>query len=76
MAQSSALCFPFNRSATAGTQASQGATAQAYSNSPPLEEIVQWSSFYEALGELPPPPSYSSTLGLTNRNKGIERPPV
>ncbi len=38
MAQSSALCFPFNRSATAGTQESQGATAQAYSNSTPLEE--------------------------------------
>ncbi len=29
-----------NRSATAGTQASQGATAQTYSNSPPLEESV------------------------------------
>ncbi len=40
VAQSSALCFPSNRSATAGTQASQGATAQAYSNSPPLEEPV------------------------------------
>ncbi len=30
--------FPPNRSATAGTQASQGTTAQADSNSPPLEE--------------------------------------
>ncbi len=38
MAQPSALCFPFIRSATAGTQACQGTTAQAYSNSPPLEE--------------------------------------
>ncbi len=38
LAQSSALCFPSNRFATAGTQASQGATAQTYSNSPPLEE--------------------------------------
>ncbi len=38
VAQSSALCFLSNRSATSGTQASQGATAQAYSNSPPLEE--------------------------------------
>ncbi len=38
VAQSSALCFPSNRSATAGTQMSQGAMAQAYSNSPPLEE--------------------------------------
>ncbi len=41
VAQSSALCFPSNRSATAGTQASQGATAQTLiinSNSPPLEE--------------------------------------
>ncbi len=37
MAQPSALCFLPSRSATAGTQASQG-TAQAYSNSPPLEE--------------------------------------
>ncbi len=37
-AQSSALCFSSNRSATAGTQVSQGATAQTYSNSPPLEE--------------------------------------
>ncbi len=36
--QSSALCFSSNRSAPAGTQASQGATAQAYSKSPPLEE--------------------------------------
>ncbi len=38
VAQSSALCFPSNRSATAGTQACQGATAQTHSNSPPLEE--------------------------------------
>ncbi len=38
IAQPSALCFPPSRSATAGTQASQGATAQADSNSPPLEE--------------------------------------
>ncbi len=38
VAQSSALCSPSNCSATAGTQASQGTTAQAYSNSPPLEE--------------------------------------
>ncbi len=38
VAQSSALCFPSNRSATAGTLASQGVTVQAYSNSPPLEE--------------------------------------
>ncbi len=38
VAQSSALFFPSNCSATAGTQASQGATAQAHSNSPPLEE--------------------------------------
>ncbi len=38
MAQSSALCFLSNHSTTAGTQANQGATAQAYSNSPPLEE--------------------------------------
>ncbi len=38
VAWSSALCFPSNRSATAGTQASQGATAQIHSNSPPLEE--------------------------------------
>ncbi len=37
VAQSSALCFPSNCSATAGTQASQGATTQA---SPPLEEPV------------------------------------
>ncbi len=38
VAQSSALCFPSNRSATAGTQASQGTMAQTHSNSPPLEE--------------------------------------
>ncbi len=38
MAQSSALCFPSNRSATAGAQASQRTTAQTHSNSPPLEE--------------------------------------
>ncbi len=38
VAQSSALCSPSDCSATAGTQASQGTTAQAYSNSPPLEE--------------------------------------
>ncbi len=38
MAQPSALCFPPNHSATAGTQVSQGAMAQADSNSPPLEE--------------------------------------
>ncbi len=36
VAQSYALCFPSNCSATAGTQANQG--AQAYSNSPSLEE--------------------------------------
>ncbi len=35
----SALCFPSNRSATTDTQASQGATAQACSNSPPLELV-------------------------------------
>ncbi len=40
MAQPSTLCFPPSRSATAGTQASQGTTAQAYSDSPPLEEIT------------------------------------
>ncbi len=33
VAQSSALCFPSNRSATAGTQASKGAMAQTHSNS-------------------------------------------
>ncbi len=38
VAQPSALCFPPNCSATAGTHASQGATAQNYSNNPPLEE--------------------------------------
>ncbi len=38
MAQPSTLSFPPSRSATAGTQASQGATAQADSNSPLLEE--------------------------------------
>ncbi len=38
MAQPFALCFPPSRSATAGTQASQGTMAQADSNSPPLEE--------------------------------------
>ncbi len=38
MAQSSALYFLPSRSATAGTQASQGTTAQADSNSPPLKE--------------------------------------
>ncbi len=38
MSQPSALCFPPSRSATAGTQASQEITAQAYSNSHPLEE--------------------------------------
>ncbi len=38
IAQPSALCFSPSRSATAGTQASQGTTAQADSNSPPLEE--------------------------------------
>ncbi len=38
MAQPSTLCFPPSRSATAGTQASQVTTAQADSNSTPLEE--------------------------------------
>ncbi len=38
MAQPSTLCFPPSRSATAGTQSSQGTAAQADSNSPPLEE--------------------------------------
>ncbi len=38
MAQPSALCFSPNRSATAGTQTSQGTTAQVSINSPPLEE--------------------------------------
>ncbi len=33
-----ALCFSPNRSATAGTQTSQGTTAQVSINSPPLEE--------------------------------------
>ncbi len=39
-AQPSTLCFPHSRSATAGTQASQGTTSQAYSNSPVLEEPI------------------------------------
>ncbi len=38
MAQPSDLCFSPNRSATAGTQTSQGTTAQASINSAPLEE--------------------------------------
>ncbi len=38
MAQPFALCFPPSRSATAGTQASQGTMAQAYFDSPLLEE--------------------------------------
>ncbi len=38
VAQPPALCVPSNRSATTGTQTSQGTTAQASSNSPPLEE--------------------------------------
>ncbi len=38
VAQPPALCVPSNRSATAGTQTSQGTTAQASSNSPTLEE--------------------------------------
>ncbi len=38
LAQPSALCFPSSGSATAGTQTSQGTTAQAYSNIPPLEK--------------------------------------
>ncbi len=38
MAQPSALCFLPSRSATTGTQASQGTMAQADSNIPPLEE--------------------------------------
>ncbi len=38
MAPPSALCVSPSRSATADTQASQGTTAQADSNSPPLEE--------------------------------------
>ncbi len=36
--QAFALSIPSSPSATAGTQASQGTTAQAYSSSPPLEE--------------------------------------
>ncbi len=38
MAQPSALCFAPSRSATTGNQGSQGTTAQADSNNPPLEE--------------------------------------
>ncbi len=38
MAQPSTLFFLSSLSATTGTQASQGTTAQAHSNSPPLEE--------------------------------------
>ncbi len=38
VAQPPALCVPSNRSATTGTQTSQGTMAQASSNSPPLEE--------------------------------------
>ncbi len=40
MTQNSALCFSPSRSTTAGTQESQGTTAQADSNSPPLEETT------------------------------------
>ncbi len=40
MAQPSTLSFSPSRSATAGTKASQGTTAQADSNSPPLKEPI------------------------------------
>ncbi len=48
-AQLSALCFPPSRSATAGTRASQGITAQADSNSPPLEEPTMSELFQQLL---------------------------
>ncbi len=40
MAKPSFLCFPPSRSATEGTQASHGTTAQADSKNPPLEEPI------------------------------------
>ncbi len=39
-------------------------------------DIVRWSSFYEAPGELTPASSYSTTLELTNCTKGLEMAPV
>ncbi len=53
VAQSSALCFPSNHSATAGTQASQGAMAQAESNSPPLKEPAVGARVIPAARSIP-----------------------
>ncbi len=63
MAQPSALCFAPSHSATAGNQESQGTTAQADSNNPPLEEptvgvgvipAVESSSMADPLESGPP----------------------
>ncbi len=76
MAQPSALFFPTSRSAAAGTQASQGTTAQADSNSPPLEEptvgvevipAAESSSMADPLETGPP-------LSMRTARKGIHRP--
>ncbi len=80
----SALCFPSNRSATAGTQASQGATAQAYSNSPPLEEpavgvgsipAARSSPVADTLEMAPPLSSERYAMASTARAMGAFRPP-
>ncbi len=53
VAQSSALYLPSNRSATAGTQVSQRATAQNNSNSPPREEPAVGVGFIPAAQSSP-----------------------
>ncbi len=79
MAQPSALCFPPSRSATAGTQVSQGTMAQAYSNSPPLEEptmgvrvipAAESSPVVNPLGTGPPLSSERHDMASTPRVMG------
>ncbi len=80
LAQPSALCFPSNCSATAGTQASQGATAQTHSNSPPLEEpavgvgfipVAQSSPVADPLETGPPLSSEQHDMASTARVMGL-----
>ncbi len=66
MAQPSALCFSPSRSATAGTQASQGTTAQADSNSPPLKELTVGVGIIPANKAAPWPIPLRRDLSQTN----------
>ncbi len=73
VAQSSALCSSSNCSATTGTQASQGTTAQAYSNTPPPPPFWRNQPLVSELFQLPQQPHGRSPWDGTSSLKQTAR---